>query len=146
MKDPRQPELVHLTTTSESPQVSGKYFSEVTCEVPSVDFVASFFVVLTGGTSGSRSSSKSSNTRHVYASSPTPSARRQRRSANVNEPDSSTEDSAPIHVRACERCKSLKVKCEVKSLDGIVVEPCRRCKNAKHSCVLPGMKQRRAPP
>jgi hypothetical protein len=48
--------------------------------------------------------------------------------------------------RACVRCKNLKVKCEVKSINEVVSEPCRRCKNAGYECVLPGTKKRKAPP
>jgi Fungal Zn(2)-Cys(6) binuclear cluster domain len=45
-------------------------------------------------------------------------------------------------IRACARCKSLKVKCEVKH-EG---EPCKRCINGGHDCKIPGRKIRRVPP
>jgi hypothetical protein len=52
----------------------------------------------------------------------------------------------PPLQRACVRCKNLKVKCEVKSINEIVADPCRRCRNAGYECLLPGTKKRKAPP
>jgi hypothetical protein len=56
------------------------------------------------------------------------------------------DPSLAVHSRACIRCKTLKVKCEVKSIEDKVTDPCRRCSNGGYDCVLPGRKKRRAPP
>ncbi|KAH6913055.1 hypothetical protein BKA70DRAFT_1369785 [Coprinopsis sp. MPI-PUGE-AT-0042] len=90
---------------------------------------------------------------------PAPSAHKRPRPAPARESqDSDTyhEDHDPDHgghgdskddqkakpIRACVRCKSLKVKCEVPH-EG---EPCRRCTNGGHDCKIPGRKIRRVPP
>ncbi|CAK5268551.1 unnamed protein product [Mycena citricolor] len=43
---------------------------------------------------------------------------------------------------ACARCKTLKVKCELKT----DTDPCKRCFNGGYECVTPGRKKRRTPP
>ncbi|KAL0574115.1 hypothetical protein V5O48_007848 [Marasmius crinis-equi] len=43
---------------------------------------------------------------------------------------------------ACQRCKTLKVRCEFKTDTG----PCKRCLNGGHDCIIPGRKKRRTPP
>ncbi|KAJ3815156.1 hypothetical protein F5876DRAFT_72296 [Lentinula aff. lateritia] len=43
---------------------------------------------------------------------------------------------------ACQRCKTLKVRCEFKT----DTDPCKRCLNGGHECVIPGRKKRRTPP
>ncbi|KIY72394.1 hypothetical protein CYLTODRAFT_388770, partial [Cylindrobasidium torrendii FP15055 ss-10] len=47
-----------------------------------------------------------------------------------------------VKLPACERCKTLKVKCEFRMEN----DPCRRCLNGGHDCVIPGKKKRRTPP
>ncbi|KAJ3971250.1 hypothetical protein EV361DRAFT_912156 [Lentinula raphanica] len=43
---------------------------------------------------------------------------------------------------ACQRCKTLKVRCEFKT----DTDPCKRCLNGGHECIIPGRKKRRTPP
>lgn len=54
----------------------------------------------------------------------------------------SKDDQKAKPIRACARCKSLKVRCEVKN-EG---DPCKRCINGGHDCIIPGRKIRRVPP
>lgn len=80
-----------------------------------------------------------------------PSSTKRQRSETHEEPyydhdadelqhDKNDQKAKPI--RACARCKTLKVKCEVKN-EG---DPCKRCLNGGHDCVIPGRKIRRVPP
>lgn len=51
----------------------------------------------------------------------------------------------PTHEKACTRCKKLKIKCEMRSIEGIVFEPCRRCVNGNHACTVPVKTDRKIP-
>lgn len=92
----------------------------------------------------------------IGADLPGPSATKRQRQAADSQDDTfydehqvseqggtdSKDDQKAKPIRACARCKSLKVRCEVKH-EG---DPCKRCINGGHDCIIPGRKIRRVPP
>jgi len=74
-----------------------------------------------------------------------PNPKRARAGELSDEQDGDQQDAkegARPRLGACNRCKSLKVRCEFKT----ETDPCKRCLNGGHDCFIPGRKKRRAPP